>query len=90
MIFKIIYFKEPLFLFEKLKFAHLERTCNLICPQVRNEANKYKFKLRSASLWKSLPIVKFANTKSELKVSRCQHILGVVITCKFFILSTSL
>ena len=36
MIFKIIYFKQ----FEKLKFAQLERTCNLICPQVRHEANK--------------------------------------------------
>ena len=44
MIFKIIYFKEPLCLFVKLKFAQSERTCNLICPQVRHEANKDQFK----------------------------------------------
>lgn len=53
-IFKLIQFKEPECLYERLSFSRSERTCNLNIPKFSN-IQRNKFSVRSAQLWNSLP-----------------------------------
>lgn len=53
-IFKIIFYKEPQYLFEKLQFSRSERTCNLVTPKFTNR-QRNRFCVRASQLWNSLP-----------------------------------
>lgn len=53
-LFKIIHYKEPSYLYEKLIFSKSERTCNLILPKYTN-TQKNRFVIKSAQIWNELP-----------------------------------
>lgn len=53
-IFKIINFKEPKYLYDKLEFSKSNRTCNLIMPKFSHR-QRNMFSVRSAKIWNSLP-----------------------------------
>lgn len=59
-IFKIINFREPQYLYERLSFSRSERTSNLNIPKYEN-MQKNKFSVRSAQIWNDLPL----NVKRE-------------------------
>jgi hypothetical protein len=53
-LFKIIHFKEPSYLYDKLVFSKSDRTCNLILPKFSN-LQKNRFVVKSARIWNNLP-----------------------------------
>lgn len=54
IVFKIIKYQQPQYLYDKLIFSQSDRTCNLNIPRFSN-VQKNRFVVRSAQLWNSLP-----------------------------------
>lgn len=73
-VYKIIKFKEPLYLYTQLQFARSARTCHLIVPVHSSSAMNSSYFVRAVVLWNSLPIdVRRAGTVAVFEILCKRH-----------------
>ena len=74
-IFKLIKFKEPLYLYEELQFSRSNRTHNLLIPTHGTNYMGNSFVVRGARLWNALPhSLKAIDSLGEFKRKCKEHL----------------
>ena len=69
LLHKIIYTKEPFYLYEKIKFCRSNRSLNIIVPRHNSSFSEHQFYIYVIRLWNNLPnFIKFIVSAEKFKL----------------------